>query len=159
MSDSRAIKPTPISSDTVGSILGEFAEEKKKERLEEKSRLKAGRKHQLLLPVLALLISGMFAAPLMAPEPVELSHETLEQGAKMTLYLASLRVRQYQRTHRTLPVSLKDAGVENAGLEYTRNSPVVFELATRLNGARLVYRSTQPDSVFLGPKLRIRGIS
>ena len=95
----------------------------------------------------------------MPPREPVLSQETLEQGAKLTLYLASLRVRSYLETHKRLPPNLAQAGVDSVGIGYVRASDSIFELSTRVQGTRLVYRSTLPDSVFLGPHIRIRGIS
>ena len=94
----------------------------------------------------------------MPPREQPLSQETLEQGARLTLYLASLRVRGYLDTHKQLPADLIQAGVDTAGIVYTRNANSVYELSTRIQGTRLVYRSTLPDSVFLGRQLRIKGI-
>jgi hypothetical protein len=143
----------------VGSIVGEFMEEKKKEQAEEKARQVPRRRNPALIPLLVLLVGGLFASPLLAPQPAELSQDTVEQGARMSLYLASLRVRAYERTHRQLPTSLTQAGINESSIEYTRPSPTTFELSTQVLGSKMVYRSTLPDSLFLGPNLRIRGIS
>lgn len=158
MSDTQPAGHTPVATDAVGSLVGEFMDEQRKERQEDKARSRVRKRHPLVIPFLLLSLAGMAAAPLLAPRPEELTQETLEQGARLTLYLASLRVREYMRTHRHLPANLADAGADTTGLEYTRSSPTNFELSTRLLGSRLVYRSTQPDSLFLGPNLRIRGI-
>jgi hypothetical protein len=159
MSDTQSARQTPLANDSVGSLVGEFMEEKKKEQQDDKARRQARKRHPLVLPVLLLLLGGIAAAPLLAPEPEAVAEETLAQGARVTLYLASLRVREYMKSNRRLPASLTDAGVVTPGLEYTRSSATAFELSTQFLGSKLVYRSTQPDSLFLGPNLRIRGIS
>jgi hypothetical protein len=94
----------------------------------------------------------------MPPREPTLTQETLEQSARLTLYLASLRVRGYLNTNKRLPANLIQAGVDTAGISYTRHANSVYELSTRIQGTRLVYRSTLPDSVFLGRTLRIKGI-
>jgi len=68
-------------------------------------------------------------------------------------------VKNYHATHRRLPPTLSQAGVDTTGIGYVRSSDSAFELSTRVQGSRMVYRSTIPDSVFLGPNLRLRGIS
>jgi hypothetical protein len=134
-------------------------QEKKKEIQDEKARQAAKKRSPFLVPVLLVLCAAIWIAPsLMPPREEPLPQETLEQGARLTLYLASLRVRAYQDTHNRLPPNLEQAGVDTAGITYERTNESVFELSTRVQGARLVYRSAVPDSVFLGPSLRIRGI-
>jgi hypothetical protein len=149
---------TPASSDPVGSLVGEFMQEKKKEIQDEKSR-QARKRSPFLVPLLLVLCAAIWISPSLMPsreEPV--SQERLEQSARLTLYLASLRVRAYQDSHARLPLTLQEAGVDTAGIAYQRTSESVFELSTHVQGARVVYRSAVPDSVFLGPGLRLRGI-
>ena len=151
---------TPIANDPVESLVGEFMEERRKEHLELQA-LHAGTKGSpFLIPfVIALCLAILIAPSLIRPREPALSQATLEQSAKLTLYLASLRVRGYFETYKRLPASLPQAGVDSAGINYLRNTPTVFELSTEFHGNRLLYRSTMPDSVFLGPNLRIRGIN
>ena len=153
-------KRTPIANDPVGSLVGEFMEEKRRERQEEKARQVPKKRNPFLVPLLMALCAAIWVAPsLMPPREPVLTQETLENSAKLTLYLASIRVRSYLDTHKRLPPTLAQAGVDTTGLSYVRTSNSVFELSTRVQGTRLVYRSTIPDSVFLGPNLRVRGIS
>ena len=160
MPDPRFPKPTPIATDPVGAIVGEFVLEKKKELQEEKARLAVRKRSPLLVPFLTVVCLAIWIAPsLMPPREPPLTQETLEQGARLTLYLASLRVREYLDSHKRLPASLTQAGVDTAGMVYRRTTDSAFELSTRVQGTRLVYKSTLPDSVFLGPNVRIRGIS
>lgn len=151
---------TPIANDPVGSLVGEFIEEKRREKQEEKARQVPKKRNPFVVPFLIALCSAVWIAPsLMPPREPVLTQDTLEQGAKLTLYLASLRVREYQDTYKRLPPNLAQAGVDSTGIGYTRASESVFELSTRVQGSRLVYRSSLPDSVFLGPQIRLRGIS
>lgn len=160
MPDPQFAKLTPVANDPVGSLVGEFMQEKKKERLEEKARLAVRKRNPLVIPFLVALCLAIWVAPsLMPPREPPLPPETLEQGARLTLYLASLRVREYHESHKRLPPNLEQAGVDTTGIAYSRTTESVFELSTRVQGTRLVYRSTLPDSVFLGGNLRIRGIS
>ncbi len=153
-------KRTPLANDPVGSLVGEFMEEKRREIQEEKARRVPKKRNPFILPLMVVLCAFVWIAPsLMPPREPPIPQETLENSAKLTLYLASIRVKQYLVAHNRLPPSLTQAGVDSTGIEYTRSSNATFELATRVQGTRVVYRSSVPDSVFLGPKLRIRGIS
>ena len=149
----------PEKNTPIGSLVGEFMEEKRKELEVEKAR-KRRRRSPFLVPFLVALCLFVWVAPsLVPPREPPLSPETVERGARLTLYLASLRVRDYFTTHKALPENLTQAGVDTTGIEYKRHTASVFELATRVTGVRMVYRSTFPDSVFLGATLRVRGIN
>ena len=149
-----------MANDPVGSLVGEFMEEKRKERQEEKARQVPKKRNPFVVPLLVALCAGIWIAPsLMPPREAVLTQATLENSAKLTLYLTSLRIRSYLATHKRLPPTLAQAGADTTGITYVRSSDSVFELSTRVQGTRLVYRSTLPDSVFLGPTLRVRGIS
>lgn len=151
-------KQTPISADPVSSLVGEFLEEKRKERQEELERLKPRRRIPFRAPLLIAVVLAIWIGPsLMPPREPVLTPETMEHGARITLYLASLRIREYVEKNKRLPVSLSQAGVDTPGLVYSRTSDSVFELSTRVSGTKLTYRSTMPDSVFLG-RARLRGI-
>ena len=135
-------------------------QERRKELQEEKARQVPKKRNPFVLPLLVVLCAAVWLAPsLMPPREPVLTPETLAQGARLNLYLASLRVREYHATHQRLPASLAQVGVDTTGILYVRSSDSVFELVTRVQGSRMVYRSTLPDSVFLGANLRIRGIS
>jgi hypothetical protein len=157
MADSQLAKRTPLSSDPVGAIVGEFVEEKRREIKEEKARLAPKRRSPFVLPLLIVLCALVWISPsLMPPLEPALAPEVLERGARLNLYLASLRVRQYQAQHRRLPADLVQAGVDTTGITYSHNNSV-FELSTHVLGSKMVYRSTQPDSLFLGAD-RVKGI-
>ena len=153
-------KRTPLANDPVGSLVGEFMEEKRREVQEEKARRVSKKRNPLVIPIMIVLTAFIWIAPsMMPPREPAITQETLEKSAKLTLYLASIRVKGYLATHKRLPPNLTQAGVDTTGIAYTRSSDSVFELATRVQGTRIVFRSTVPDSVFLGKDVRIRGIS
>lgn len=153
-------KKTPLANDPVGSLVGEFMEERRREIREEQARRVPRKRNPVLVPLMIVLCAFIWIAPSLVParEP-PVPQETLEQSAKLTLYLASIRVKAYLATYKRLPVNLNQAGVDSTGIEYMRSSPKHFELSTRVQGSRVVYKSLVPDSVFLGSRLRIRGIS
>ena len=115
--------------------------------------------HTSVLVLAAVLCVALWAAPAIVPsqEPA-LSPQAAEQNARLNLYLTSLRVREYIAANRKLPESLAELGVDH-GVEYSRGARTEFELSIRVNGTPVVFKSTVPDSVFLGENLRIHGIS
>ena len=106
------------------------------------------------LVCIALWVAPSFATP---PEP-EMTREAVEQNARLSLYLASLKVREYLTANRRLPESIGGLGVDSTGIEYSHTRSQ-FELSTRVQGRPLVYKSTVPDSVFLGENLRVAGVN
>jgi hypothetical protein len=159
MPESHTAKPTPVSNDPIESLVGEFVEEKAREIREEKARRVPRKRSPFVMPLLMVLCAGVWVAPsLMLPREPELSPQILERSARLNLYLASLSIRKYQTTYRQLPATLEEAGVDTAGVVYSRNSNGTFELSSDVLGARMIYQSTQPDSVFLGADLRVSGV-
>ena len=141
----------PSANETVGSLVGEFMEEQRREQSAELARKKPGTRSPLVLPLLAILCLAVWIAPsLMLPRAPVPTVEMLDHGARMTLYLTSLQVRQFHDS--------TEAGADTAGIGYTRSTDSVFELSTKVQGTSLTYRSTQPDSVLLG-NARLRGVS
>jgi hypothetical protein len=142
MNDSQQSRRTPLANDPVGSLVGEFMDEKQRELKAEAVRTARPRRSPFAIPALVALCLAIWVAPSLMPprEPV-------------------LRVREFHSSHKRLPVNLVEAGVDTSGVIYWRGTDsAAFELSTSVQGTRMVYRSTQPDSVFLGPNLRIRGV-
>lgn len=158
MAESRTAKRTPLSTDPVGAIVGEFIEEKRREIKEENARQAPRKRSPFVIPLLIVLCAGIWIAPsLMPPREPVVPPTVIERGARLNLYLASLRIRQYESIHKRLPVDLLQAGGDTLGVTYARLGGQHFELSTQVLGSKMVYRSTQPDSLFLGAD-RIRGI-
>jgi hypothetical protein len=114
--------------------------------------------HTGVLVMATVLCVALWAAPSLVParEPA-ISPVTAEQSARLNLYLTSLRVREYRAANKRLPESLAIIGVDSTGLGYSRLTRSEFELSTRVNNTSLVYKSSVPDSVFLGEDLRVEG--
>ena len=149
MTDSRVAQRPALPADPVGSIIGELME----------ARAAASRRRNVfLLPLLVVACAAAWAAPALVPPRTEaLTPATVENGARLNLYLASLQVREYLAAHRRLPATLDEAGGSSTDIDYVRGAGSHFELSTTALGTRMVYRSTVPDSLFLG-RQRVPGI-
>lgn len=148
----------PAANDPVRALVGEFMEEKRREQADDTSSSRTRRRNPGALAILVLVCAAVWVAPsLMLPPAPEPTAEELERGARLSLFLTALEIRQYQDSAQRLPASLAELGTSERGIEYSA-ADSVYELSTRVAGTLLVYRSTLPDSVFLG-NLRIRGIS
>jgi hypothetical protein len=149
MTNPRVAQRPALPNDRVGLIIGELMAPR---------AVAAGKRKVFLLPLLVLACIAAWAAPGWMPPPAEaLTPATVQNGERLNLYLGSLKVRAYLAEHRRLPATLDEAGVPSTGIHYVRGARSAFELSTTALGARMVYRSTVPDSVFLGPQT-IRGI-
>jgi len=88
------------------------------------------------------------------PSEERVSPERLEAGARMTLFLASERVRAFERAHGRRPFYLTEAGVDTTGISY-QSTLTKFELSMTTNGERVTYRSAMSNPEFLGATLQV----
>lgn len=148
----------PTSNQTVGALIGEFIVEKQREKEEEARRIAKSRPRSLAIAVLLVLCVAVAGLTLFLerPEPPP-SADRIEAGARVRLFLASERVRDFQRRTGALPPNLVEASIDSAGLTYWRSTDSVFEIWTEVAGRRLHYRSTMPSADFLGSAMRLLG--
>lgn len=148
----------PSTDQTVGTLIGEFMVEKKREREEEARRSARARPRRLtVITLLALCIAvAGLTLFLERPEPPP-SPDRIEAGARIRLYLASERVRNFQRRTGALPMHLAEASIDSTNLSYWRSTDSAFEIWTEVGGERLSYRSTMPSAEFLGSAMRLVG--
>jgi hypothetical protein len=113
-----------------------------------------------MLATATIVCVALWAAPSIVParEPA-LSPQAVVKNAKLNLYLASLRVREYHATNKRLPESLTEIGIDSTSIHYSRISKAHFELSSHVQGSAVTYKSSVPDSVFLGENVRIHGIN
>jgi hypothetical protein len=155
-------QPTPVSSgraeDPVRALVGEFLEEKQRERTRDDARrLKRGRS-PIVTVVAAIVCAMVWILPsLNPPELWAPSPERVDASARMQVFLAAQRVFAYQRQTGRLPADLSQAGVDSNGLTYWRSTDSLFELRTIAGGVPLAYRSTMSQAEFLGNTFQVLG--
>jgi hypothetical protein len=154
--------PTPASSgrddDHVRALVGEFMEEKKRERKLELDRQKTRKRSPIVTVVAAIVCAMVWILPSLNPPPLLApSPERVDASARMQVYLAAQRVVAYQRAHGRLPADLHQAGVDSSGLTYWRSTDSLFELRTIAGGVPLAYRSTMKQAEFLVNTFQVLG--
>jgi hypothetical protein len=153
--------PTPASvpassSETVHALVGEFFEHKQREAQELALAEAPRRGRKLLASVAFVVCAAAWILPSLYPPPQPpVSPQRLDASARMTLFLASERVRAFERVHQRLPRTLVEAGVDTTGISFWRSTSSGFEIGTTVNGARLLYDSNTPNVAFLGSTLQV----
>jgi len=152
--------PTPASStvqsrEAVRALVGEYLDQKKRET-HDAAAAASPRGFRIALTVVALITCAtVWLLPSFVKPVAELpSPERVEASARMTIFLASERVRLYQRLKGRLPGTLAEAGVDSTGIGYFRSSDTGFDMWMMTNGRRLNYRSTMNNAEFLGSTLQ-----
>jgi hypothetical protein len=155
-------QPTPASShrvdDPVRTLVGEFMEEKKRERTIELAQQKK-RKRSPIVTVLAAVVCGLvwILPSVNPPEAMAPAPERVDASARMQVYLAAQRVFAYQRANGRLPADLRQAGVDSTGLVYWRSTDSLFELRTIAGSVPVAYRSNMNQAAFLGNTFQVLG--
>lgn len=149
---------SPRPNNEVGALIGEYLAEKKRERAEEARQARRQRSRPLVVTILVVLCAVTAALPSFLDERADpLPAERIDTGTRLSVFLASERIRDFQLRTGRLPDNLREAGVDSMGLSYWRSTDSVFELSSDYGGSRVRYHSTAPSGEFLGPALRILG--
>jgi hypothetical protein len=155
-------QPTPATSrsvdDPVRALVGEFLEEKQRERTIELAKQQE-RKRSPVVTILAAVVCGLvwILPSVNPPEVLAPAPEQVDASARMQVYLAAQRVFAYQRANGRLPADLPQAGVDSTGLTYWRSTDSLFELRTIAGGVPVAYRSTMNQAAFLGNTVQVLG--
>jgi hypothetical protein len=103
---------------------------------------------------MVLTLAGCLAAWVVVlafvPRPAGLSEATLRDGARLTLYFASLRVQAFRDSTGHLPASLQEAGVDEEDVSYASAGDTAFALSYQLPNGQLTLRSPEDDSTIVG---------
>ena len=153
--------PTPRSVQassraTVHALVDEFLEHKQ-EAVQEHALAEVPRRTRKVLASVAFIAcAAVWTLPTFFTPPTQpASPERLDASARMTLFLASERVRAFERTHHRLPNTLIEAEVDTSGITYWRSTSSAFEMWTTVNGARVNYNSNTTNVAFLGSTLQV----
>lgn len=158
MSENSPGSRSPRPNDEVGALIGEYLAKKQREQAEEARQARLQQSRPLVVTILVVLCVVTAALPTFLDERADrLPAERIDDGTRLSVFLASERIRGFQRRTGRLPDNLREAGVDSLGLSYWRSTDSVFELSSDYGASRVRYHSTTPGSEFLGPALRILG--
>ena len=147
--------PTPTSAATVQALVGEFIESKQRERRESALADAPQRVRKILAVVAFCSCALVWMLPsLYRPASETQSAEREEAGVRMTLFLASERVRSFQSKHGHLPNTLFEAGVDSVGLIYQVSNGAAFDLSMDARGKTVTFRSSQNNGEFVSSALQ-----
>jgi hypothetical protein len=142
----------PTSKANVAAIVGEIMEEQRKN-----AETPASSKTRLVPPyvaatlVFALCAWAWIAPPAwLVPPPVAApSREYREASARVALALHAQRIEAYRASHGRLPRSKQEVGILSDQITYDRTDSLTFELASRVDGQPVTYKSSQPRDRYL----------
>jgi len=153
--------PTPTSTPaasaaTVQALVGEFLENRQRER-REGALADAPQRMRKVLAVVALVTCAIVWTLPSLYHPIQStpSAERQEASVRMTLFLASERVRAFQRQHDRLPQTLIEAGVDTTGMTYRLGAASTFDLAMGSRGGEVTFRSSMNGAEFLGSTIQV----
>ena len=149
----------PLTHDTakkVAELVGEFYEERAREKATRKERISKKARRRIASASLLALGAFVWFVPVSRADDGPLQSAEREQaGRKVQTMLAATRIRDFRARHGRLPRTLAEAGVRTPDLTYTRESTDAFTIRNGSGASTLVFRSTVPDSVFVGNAFRV----
>lgn len=142
----------PTSKANVAAIVGEIMEEQRKNAEQpaaSTSRLMPSYVSATL--VFAMCAWAWIAPPAwLVPRPVAApSREYREASARVALALHAQRIEAYRASHGRLPRSKQEVGIPSDQISYDRTDSLNFELASRVDGQPVIYKSSQPRDRYL----------
>jgi len=145
----------------VHSLVGEFLTEQKEEREAAARSKRPPRPWRRIASISAIVACGaVWLVPSLGTRPApEMSAERQDASARLTLFLAAQRVREFEQKNARLPASLGQAGVTDSRISIRRMGEREFSLTLVHDGRHWDLPSTTADSAYLGAALTRLGIT
>lgn len=104
-----------------------------------------------IVSIAAIVVCGVvWLVPTLGTRPVpEVSAQRADAGARLTVFFAVQRVREFETRRGRLPTTLAEAGVSDARLSYRRAGGNTFVIGLSEAGMRWELPSTAADSAYL----------
>lgn len=133
------------------SLVGEFFTEKKQEREAAARTRRPTPPWRRIASIAAIVACGAaWLVPSLGPRPAPaVSAGREDAGARLTLFLASQRVRDYQERNGRLPSSAQESGVSDARISYRLTGASTFTLSMMQAGKRWFLPSAAADSAYM----------
>ncbi|MGQ0537503.1 MAG: hypothetical protein ACT4R6_01030 [Gemmatimonadaceae bacterium] len=153
--------PTPLSTRSQGtnvvhSLVGEYLEEVQRDR-EAAARVPPPPRAWRRILALAVIAAGVavWLIPSLGAVPaVPPTSQQVDAGARMTLFFASQRVREFALTRGRLPATLHEAGVSDSQISYKTTRDDEYTLSLDVGGKRIELPSSAADSAYIRDAVR-----
>lgn len=155
-----APRPTVAGRDIVAqSLAGEYLIEKKEEREAEARKKRPPRPRRRIASIVAIAACGVvWLLPSLGTRPAPaVSAGRQDASARLTLYLASRRVREFEGRKGYLPKTAHEGGITDPRIEYRLTGPNSFALSFSHAGQHWVLPSTLADTAYLQDAMRKLG--
>ncbi len=145
-------RPGPARTDALAySLVGEFFTEKKQEREAAARNRRPTPPWRRIASIAAIVACGVtFLVPSLGPRPAPaVSAGREDAGARLTLFLASQRVRDSEQRNGRLPSTAKETGISDPCIGYRLTGPNTFTLSMTQEGKRWFLPSTAADTAYM----------
>ena len=153
-------RPRDPGRDVVAHTLaGEYLIAKKEEREADARKRRPPRPWRRIASVLAIAACGaVWLVPSLGTRPAQaVSAGRQDASARLTLYLASRRVRAFEERNGRLPTTGVEGGITDARIAYRLTGPNAFALSLNQGGQRWLLPSTLADTSYLHDAMRRLG--
>jgi hypothetical protein len=134
----------------VHSLVKEFYEERKSQQNAVVPPALPLRRQPLVAALLMAICAAVWVVPSIVSGGSMADGPAADRNSRLTIYLASLSVRDFQRRNGRTPASLAELkSVDTSTVSYTRLSDSTFELSSQAGESKISYRSTSDISIFL----------
>ena len=145
-------RPGPARPDALAhSLVGEFFIEKKQEREAEARSRRPTPPWRRIASILVIVACGAtWLVPSLGPRPAPaVSAAREDAGARLTLFLASQRVRDFEQRNGRLPSTATESGISDPRIGYRLTGPNTFTLSMTQEGKRWFLPSTVADTAYM----------
>lgn len=139
--------------------MGEYLTEKKEEREAAARRTGPARAWRRIASIAAIVACGVvWLMPSLGTQPTQsISAERTDASARLTLYLASRRVRAFEESQGRLPNTASESGITDRRITYRLTDTSAFSLSMSDGLRRWVLASTEADTAYLHDAMRRLG--
>ncbi len=154
-----ARKSAPGRDTLAQALAGEYLIEKKEEREAEARKRRPPPPWRRIASIVAIAACGaVWLVPSLGTRPTPaVSAGRQDASARLTLYLASRRVRAFEERNARLPSTGLESGITDSRIAYRLTGPNTFALSLSQGGQRWVLPSTLADTAFLHDAMRKLG--
>lgn len=145
-------RPAPPKADALTySLVGEFFTEKKQEREGAAHRRRPTPPWRRIASILAIVgCAAAWLVPSLGPRPAPaISAGREDAGARLTLFLASQRVRDFEQRNGRLPNTATESGTSDPRIGYRLTGPNTLTLSMTQEGKRWFLPSSAADTAYM----------